>query len=138
VRQLRAKDVHRLLLEAQPVVLRPRRPLDQLDDELDLLPVAHRRHAEEVLDVEDSEAADLHVVLEHLVPVAIHVALPPEQIDDVVRHQAVPTHHQIEGDLALADPRLAQQQHADAEHVDQHAVKVPRRGEGLFEERLHL
>ena len=52
------------ILEAEPVVLGVRVPLVELDDQLDLLRLAHRRDAEQVLDVDDAEPADLHVVTE--------------------------------------------------------------------------
>ena len=83
-------------------------PLDELDDELDLLAVAHRGDAEQVLDVDDAEAADLHVVLDDVAArpddrlrgLALHV-------DDVVGDEPVAAHDEVERDLALADARLA-------------------------------
>ena len=59
-------------------------------------------------------------------------------VDDVVGHQPVPAHHQVQGDLALADAALAQQQDAHAEHVHQHAVDAGGRRERLLQEALHL
>ena len=43
---------------------------------------------------------------------------------DVVGDEPVAAHDQVERGLALADAALAEQQHADAEHVDQHAVEL--------------
>ena len=54
-------------------------------------------------------------------------------LDDVVGDQAVAAHDQVERRLALADAALAEQQDADAEHVDQHAVDRRRRRQLLLE-----
>ena len=111
------------VLGAEPVVLVVRVPVDELEDDLDLLPLPDRGDAEEVLDVDDAEAADLHVVLDDLAAgpedrlrrLALHV-------HDVVGHQPVPAHDEVQRDLALADARLAEEQDPHAEDVEQHAV----------------
>jgi hypothetical protein len=48
----------------------------------------------------------------------------------------VAAHDEVERDLALADARLPEQQDADAEHVEQHAVHRRLRGEDVLEVRL--
>ena len=58
-------------------------------------------------------------------------------VDDVVGHQAVAAHDQVEGDLALADARLAEQQDADAEDVEQHPVHRGLGGEDVLQVGLH-
>src|SRR5712692_9511660 len=84
-----------LLLDAQAVVLDAIVPLDQLHHHLDLLAVAYRRHAEQVLDVDDADPADLHVVLVVFQAAPVHrAALLLLQVDDVVRDQAVAARHQ--------------------------------------------
>ena len=94
------------LLDAEPVVLLLFVPLDELDDELDLLGVAHRRDTEQVLDVDDAEAANLHVVLDDLGAAAVdHVGRPLADLDDVVGDEAMAAQHQVERRLALADAR---------------------------------
>src|SRR5438105_4244827 len=65
-RYLDVEDGVLLLLDAEPVVLDLVVPLDQLHHHLHLLALAHGGHAEEVLDVDDADPADLHVVLDDL------------------------------------------------------------------------
>ena len=73
------------------------------------------------------EAADLHVVLDDRVARAVDRALlAAGDVDDVVGDQPVAAHHQVQGDLALADAALAQQQDAHAEDVHEHAVEAAR------------
>ena len=49
-------------VEAKPIVLTRRIPSFELNDELDAFGSPCRGHAEEILDVDQSNAADLHVV----------------------------------------------------------------------------
>src|ERR1051325_6512149 len=63
-RDLHPEDVVVAVVEPEPVVLLAVVPLAQLDDQVDLLRLADRGDAEQVLDVDDAEAADLHVVPE--------------------------------------------------------------------------
>ena len=77
------------------------------------------------------------MVLDDLAAGADHRVLgAPLHLDDVVGHQAVAAHDQVEGDLALADAALAEQEDADAEDVEQHAVHGGAGGELLLEEAL--
>ena len=109
-------------------------PLDELEDDLDLLPLADRRDAEEVLDVDDPEPADLHVVLDDLGARAVdRVGRASLHVDDVVGDEPVAAHDEVERNLALADAGLAEEQDADAEHVEQHAVHRGLRGEDVLE-----
>src|SRR4029078_3844239 len=52
------------------VVLRPFHQLLQADHDVDRLDVARRGHAEEVLDVDDADAAQLHVMAQQVVRIA--------------------------------------------------------------------
>jgi hypothetical protein len=121
------EDAVEPVVEPEPVVLLALGPLAQLDDELDLLGVAHGGDAEQVLDVDDAEATDLHVVADDAGAPPDDVGALPPDLDHVVGDQPVAAHHEVERGLALADAALAEQQHADAEHVEQHAVHVGRR-----------
>jgi len=52
-------------------------------------------------------------------------------LHDVVGHQAVPAADELEAEFALADARLAGDQHAKAEHVHENAVPLGALGERL-------
>src|SRR6202171_4055976 len=128
-----------LLLDAEPVVLDLVVPLHQLHHHLHLLPLAHGADAEEVLDVDDADSPDLHVVLDDLRAAPVDAAaLLALQIDDVVGHQSVAARDEVERQLALADAALAQDEHAHADDVDEHAVHRGRGGERLLEELLDV
>jgi hypothetical protein len=130
---IHAEDRPHLRLGAEAVVVLLLR-LAELDDDLDLLVVADRGDAEQVRDVEDPEAADLHVVLMHLEGRAPHrVGRAHRDLDDVVGDQAVALEDQVERGLALADAAAADQQQADAQHVDQHAVDGGARRQQVLE-----
>jgi hypothetical protein len=43
------------------------------------------------------------VVLNQVVAAAVHVALAPGEVDDVVGYQPVPAHDQVQRNFALAD-----------------------------------
>src|SRR5712671_8009757 len=124
-----------LLLDTEPVVLDPVVPLDQLHHHLDLLAVPHRRHAEQVLDVDDADPADLHVVLDDLRAASVdRAALPLLEIDDVVGDQAMAAGDEIERQRALADAALPEDEDADADDVDEDAVHRARGIERLLQE----
>ena len=55
-------------------------------------------------------------------------------LDRVVGDQAVAAGHQVERALALADAALPDQQHAQAEHVHEHAVHHLARGQVVLED----
>src|SRR5438477_5441004 len=63
-RHLGVQDAVLLLLDAQAVVLHAVVPFDQLHHHLHLLPIANGGDAEQILDVDDADSADLHVVLD--------------------------------------------------------------------------
>jgi hypothetical protein len=91
-------------------------PANQLQHQLDAFLVAHGGDAEHVLDVDDAEAAHLHVVLDQLRgPAHQHVARGAPHLHQIVGHQAVAAHDEIERRLRLPDAALAQRQHADAD-----------------------
>src|SRR5215470_15005339 len=136
-RHLRVEDAVLLLLDAEAVVLDPVVPFDQLHHHLDLLAFAHGRDAEEVLDVDDADAADLHVVLDDLRAAPVdRPSLLLLQVDDVVGHQAMAASDEVQRQLALADSALPQDEHPDADHVDENAVDRRAGGERLLQECL--
>ena len=62
----------------------------------------------------------------------------PPHLDGVVGHQAMAAPHQVERALALADAALADEEHAEAEDVEQHAVDDLADGEAVLEQRREL
>src|SRR5207244_618916 len=96
-RDLDVEDGVRELFDAQPVILFAFAPVHEHDHELDLLRDAYGGDAEKIFDVDDAEAADLHVVAYDLASRAKdRVRRPFSDIDDVVRDEAVSAHDQIE------------------------------------------
>ena len=121
---LMANGFIEMIVNAEAIVLFAVDPFDELDDEFDLLGIAHRRHTEQIFDVDDAEAANFHVMANHASTRAEHgIAFRPH-MHDVVGDQAMAAHDEIERGFALADATLADHQHTDAEHVDQHAVNL--------------
>ena len=104
------------------------------------LPLVERRErAEERLDVDHAEAADLHVVREQRrgAP-AQHGRRDAPHDDSVVGDQAMAARHEVERRLALADAAAAEDQDAEAVHLDQVGVHRRLGREPLFEPRRHL
>src|SRR5205823_14151017 len=89
-------------------------PLDQLDHEVELPLVECGERAEERLDVDDAEAADLHVMRQPLGGTAAeHRGRDAPHDDDVVGDEPVAVGHEVEGGLALADPALPEDERAE-------------------------
>ncbi len=84
---------------------------------------------EQILDVQDAETAHLDVMAEQRRGLAEdHARRTIVTLDHVVGHQPMPAHHELERAFALPDAALAQQEHADLEYVDQHAMDARARG----------
>src|SRR5712692_1540277 len=136
-RQPHLQDLRLLAFDAGAVVLAPRVPVLELDHHLDTLLLAHRADAEQRLDVDQPDAADLHEVVRQLVPAADQdVVAAPRDVHDVVGDEAMPALDQVQHALALADPRAPEEQEPHAEHVGERAVDRGARGEGVVQERL--
>src|SRR5207248_975502 len=106
-------------------------------NDLDALLLAHGANAEERVDVDQANAADLHIVPRDLVSAPDeHVVTAPGDVDDVIRDETVPPLHQIEHAFALADPGAAAKQQSDAEDVGEGAVDRGARGERVVEKWL--
>jgi len=95
---------------------------------------AHRRLAEDGADVEQAQAAHFDIVLEHRRAAAFERAGgDARDLDHVVGDQAMAARDQLDAELALAGPRIAGDQHADAEHVHEYAVALDLVGERFGE-----
>ena len=113
---------------------------DELDDQVDRLAVAHGDDAEELLDRDQAEPADLHQAADLLggLPDEVLVAHAVD-LDDVVGDQAMAPVDQLEGALALSGARFAEDEHADGEDVQEVPVddlvrreeELQRRGQAL-------
>ncbi len=107
-----------------------------MHDQLDALRRSRRGYAEQIRDVDQSEAADFHMVPRQLRAAADqHGLLAASHFDGVVGDQPVAAHDEIERALALADAALAGQEHAEAEDVQQHAVTGFTRREAILQQR---
>src|SRR5687767_879926 len=116
------QDVEEGLVEPEPLVLLARLPVLQLDDQVNGRALAHRGQAEQVLDVDDADAAQLHVMAQGPFAepdqLAVGIALDG---DLVVRDQAVPAGDEVEGRLALPHSALSDHQHAEPVDLQEHA-----------------
>ena len=113
-----AEDLVELVVEAEPLVLARRIPAFELHDQLDALRRARRGDAEQILDVDHAEAAQLHVMARELGTGADEDRLgAAADFDRVVGDQTMAADDQVERALALADAALADDEHAQAEDV---------------------
>ena len=60
------------------------------------------------------------------------------QVDDIVRDEPMTARHQVQRQLALSNPALPQDEHADADHVDENAVHRRAGRERLLQELLDV
>jgi len=128
-----------IFLQAQPVVLAVPVPLLEVDLQVDGLAVADAADAEQGLDIDDPDAAQLDEVLGDRRRCADegHLTHTPD-LDDIVRHQPVAALDQLQGSLGLADATVAGQQEPDAVNIDQDAVHGNAGGQLDIEPAQHL
>src|SRR5260370_39441656 len=127
-----------LAIEAGAVVLARSVPVLQLYHNFDAYLLAHRPDAEQRLDVDQANAADLHVVARQLMaPTDQHVIPLSGDVHYVVGDEAMATLHQVEYALALADPGAALEQQSDPEHVRQGGVDRCGGREHIVQEGFH-
>ena len=87
--------------------------------------------------VDESDAANLHVMALQLVPAADqHVVAAPARDHEIVRDEPMAALDEIEHALRLADAASTHEQQPDAEHVRERPVQVRRRRELFLEPRL--
>ena len=95
--------------------------------------------AEQILNIDDAEPANLHVMPRQLGARADENRFgAAPHLDGVVGHEPMAAHDQIERALALPDAALAHDEHAEAEDVQQHAVQQLADDEAVLENRRHL
>ena len=111
-------------------------PSFELDDELDALRRARRRHTKKILDVDEAESADLHVVARQLRAAPEHERLrPAPDLDGIIGDESMAADDEIQRALALADAAFADDEYAQAKHVHQDAVDDAARREIGVEDR---
>ena len=86
---------------------------------------AHRGLAEDGADIEQAQAAHFDKVHEHRRAASLERAgRNARDLDDVVGDQAVAAADELQPELALADARLAGDEHAQTEDVHEDAVQL--------------
>ena len=119
-----------LVLQAKAVVLLLLAPVLQFDHHVDGLGILHALHAKQGFHIDDPDAAQLDKVLGDVRSAADQsVVADLADLHHVVGDQTVAALDQLQGRLALADAALAHDQHALAEHVDEHAVNADAGGQ---------
>src|ERR1700749_2113182 len=121
-------------VESQTVYLLRLVPAFEPDAQAYLLRPAHGRDAEQLAYVQNAEAANLHVLAQHVGRRADEVAgARGADDDDVVADEPVAARDEVERALGLADARVAFDQHAEAVQVQKYAVARLARRERVFE-----
>src|SRR5687767_13704257 len=117
--QRQIQDVVPFFVETEPVVVTPRFPSLELHNQLDALRRARRGDAKQVLDIDHTQAADLHVMARQLRARADQNGLgAPPHFHGVVGHETMAANNQIERALALTDTALTDDQHAESKNVE--------------------
>ena len=119
MRQLDAEDFIVVLFEPRAFLGGVGRPLAQADDHVDALLQADALDAEHLGDVDDADAAALHIAAGERTAAGHELALI-EQLDhgDVVGHEAVAALDEGQGALGFAHPAVAADDHPHALEVD--------------------
>ena len=119
-----AEDVGRLAVEARALDDGVLPPLLELHDDLDALLLTHGADAEDRRNVDEADAADLHVVPLQLVTAPDQDVAAARAYDhEIVGDEAMPALDEVEHAFRLADAALAGEQQADAVHVGERAVE---------------
>ena len=110
-------------LQTQTVVDHALFPQLQIDHQVDHLVVLDRRHAKQLAHVDDADAPQLHIIADQLRRRADQLARSDLMyFHSIVGNEPVAPLDQLYRRLALAHAALAQQQHALAVDLYQHAV----------------
>ncbi len=131
---LTPKMVVSFLLDPQAFVVGGLRPERQADFDFDALLQTDRPDAEQFLDIDNPDPANLHMVTEQFGTGADDdIRRRPGDLDHIVGDQPMSALDQIERDLGLADAGFAGVKQADAVNVDQGTVRIDRRSKGVIE-----
>lgn len=111
-----------------------RRARAPFDDQIDLAAILDRTHTKELCHIDDADAAQLHIVPQHLRRRADQLVRRDHlDLDRVVRDQAVTALDKLDGRLTLADAAVAHDQNALAVNLDKDAVARHTRRKIAFE-----
>ena len=115
--------------QAQPVVFLFPAPLLQPDDQVDRRFAENRFRAENIPDVDEPQAAQLHeMTAQPRGPADDPPVGPAADFNDIVRNEPVAPGDELDRALAFSHPAVAYDQHAQAEHPEQPARDDGRRG----------
>jgi hypothetical protein len=134
VGQLHPKDLIAVFLEPRPLLHDVGRPLVEGHHQVDPLLEPDGLHAEHLGDVDDPDAAALHVAAVERAARRHEFALV-EQLDDreVVGDEGVPALDEGERAFALSDARVAAKHHADPLNVQGRRMLNPAGGEFIVD-----
>ena len=124
------------LVEAGAVVVRVALPGLEFHDDFDLLYLADGVDTEHRADVEDSHAADFHVVADERVGPADDAVTYVANMDNVVCNHAVAAFYKVEYAFGFAHVAVAHEEHTDTVDVHEAPVDNGMRREELFEDAL--
>ena len=84
------KDRVAQIVDAKPIVFIVGVPVAQLDHQVDLFGVAYRGDTKQILDAQDAEAPNLHVMLEDFAARTDHdIGHPLADLDDIVGYESM-------------------------------------------------
>src|SRR3990167_536428 len=120
---LNFKNIMHLLINAEAVILFLGIPLHQLDHDLDQLLIADGCHTEEIVNIEDSQSANFHVMFNNLGTHSVeNIGGLLFNFNHIVCNQSVPPKDEIECAFAFADTAATDDEHTDGEDIDQHTM----------------
>ena len=108
-------------------------PFDEFYDQIDFFTLADSSDTEQMLDVNDSQAPDFHVVMQQVIPLAEKNRREFQaNLDNIIGNQSVSANDKVKSTFTLAYTTLAEQKHTDPQHIDEDAVNVGLRQQTFF------
>jgi len=134
MRQFNSKNLNTPVIDSQTIILMLRVPLHQLQLHIDDLFLANGGNPVEILDIDDSQAANLHEVLDGFFGLTDqsrrHLLFDKNHI---IRNQSVSANNKIQCAFTLADSAFPGQQNTHPENINQNPMHVGCRQKPLFQ-----